>query len=201
MCEGGWTADGTGPDPTGAAVVERGTPARGAADGWYPRTFLLTDVVDSVFWWERHPAAMSQPIAWHEAVIRDAVDSTGGEMVRTKGEGDSTFSVFTHPAELRRSAPWRSRHGAMTRPDGCRGGRTTSPSQPWRISPATNERLQSRRSAATTRTRVSSVVHSAGLVSTSAGSTMTPSRRCEPGWVPARWPRPPRLHAPDHSTS
>jgi predicted ATPase/class 3 adenylate cyclase len=96
--EAGWAAAGTEPDHAGPAVVEQGTAARGAADGWYPRTFLLTDIVDSVSLWERDPVAMSQAMAWHDTVIQDAVDAAGGQMLRTKGEGDSTFSVFEQPA-------------------------------------------------------------------------------------------------------
>jgi predicted ATPase/DNA-binding SARP family transcriptional activator len=71
----------------------------GAADGWYPRTFMLTDIVDSVSMWERDPAAMSDAVARHDALIRNAVSAGGGELVRTKGEGDSTFSVFSHPRD------------------------------------------------------------------------------------------------------
>jgi predicted ATPase/DNA-binding SARP family transcriptional activator/class 3 adenylate cyclase len=67
--------------------------------GWYPRTFLLTDIVDSVALWERDPAQMSQAVARHDTIIEDAVSATGGELVRTKGEGDSTFSVFVHPSD------------------------------------------------------------------------------------------------------
>ena len=64
---------------------------------WYPRSFLLTDVVGSVALWERHRDGMSQGVARHDEVIAGAVAAAGGELVRTKGEGDSTFSVFTHP--------------------------------------------------------------------------------------------------------
>lgn len=97
--EGALAAAGTEPDAAGPAVVEHGTPARDAGDGWYPRTFLLTDIVDPVLLWERDPAAMSQAVAWHDTVIEDTVNAAGGEMVRTKGDGDSTFSVFQHPAD------------------------------------------------------------------------------------------------------
>jgi predicted ATPase/DNA-binding SARP family transcriptional activator len=83
-------------DRTAAAGTQR-VSARGGADSWYPRTFLLTDIVDSVSLWERDPEAMSQAVTQHEALIRDAVTALGGELVRTKGEGDSTFSVFPHP--------------------------------------------------------------------------------------------------------
>jgi predicted ATPase/DNA-binding SARP family transcriptional activator len=91
-------------DPTLAAAAEpsamagiRRASAPGGADGWYPRTFLLTDIVDSVRLWERDAAAMSDAVARHDALIRDAVRASGGELVRTNGEGDSTFSVFPRP--------------------------------------------------------------------------------------------------------
>jgi predicted ATPase/DNA-binding SARP family transcriptional activator len=91
-------------DPTLAAptirlVAEHTTPASEIRNGWHPRTFLLTDIVDSVSLWERGPPAMSDAVARHEALIHDAVAASGGELVRTKGEGDSTFSVFLQPSD------------------------------------------------------------------------------------------------------
>jgi predicted ATPase/class 3 adenylate cyclase len=68
-------------------------------DGWYPRSFLLTDVVASVSLWERDPGVMSVAVAQHDALVESAVVAAGGELVRSKGEGDSTFSVFAHPSE------------------------------------------------------------------------------------------------------
>jgi predicted ATPase/class 3 adenylate cyclase len=67
--------------------------------GWYPRSFVLTDIVDSVSLWERDPDLMAEAVARHDAIINQAVTAAGGMLVRAKGEGDSTFSVFTHPAE------------------------------------------------------------------------------------------------------
>jgi predicted ATPase/DNA-binding SARP family transcriptional activator/class 3 adenylate cyclase len=89
-------------DPTLATPA--GVPGAGEVQGrppggWYPRTFMLTDIVDSVSLWERHPEAMSQAMGRHEAVIEETVNAAGGELVRRKGEGDSTFSVFAHPAD------------------------------------------------------------------------------------------------------
>jgi predicted ATPase/DNA-binding SARP family transcriptional activator len=84
-------------DRTAWAAMRRGL-ARGAAATWYPRTFLLTDIVTSVSLWERDPESMSQAVARHDMIIRDAVSASGGELVRAKGEGDSTFSVFVHPS-------------------------------------------------------------------------------------------------------
>jgi predicted ATPase/class 3 adenylate cyclase len=76
-----------------------GTAAPRDASDWVPRTFLLTDIVDSVALWERDPAAMSQAVAWHDSVVRDTVEAGGGHLVRSRGEGDSTFSVFEHPVD------------------------------------------------------------------------------------------------------
>jgi predicted ATPase/class 3 adenylate cyclase len=67
--------------------------------GWYPRSFVLTDIVGSVSLWERDPDQMAEAVARHDAIISREVSMAGGTLVRSKGEGDSTFSVFTHPGE------------------------------------------------------------------------------------------------------
>jgi predicted ATPase/DNA-binding SARP family transcriptional activator len=92
-------------DPTLASTRRReraGSPPasdRDQPEGWSPRTFLLTDIVESVSLWEHNPAAMSQAVARHDRLIEEAIAGSGGELVRTKGEGDSTFSVFLHPSD------------------------------------------------------------------------------------------------------
>jgi DNA-binding CsgD family transcriptional regulator len=65
----------------------------------YARSFVLTDIVGSVSLWERDPGPMSAAVARHDAIIGGEVVAAGGTLVRSKGEGDSTFSVFAHPAE------------------------------------------------------------------------------------------------------
>jgi class 3 adenylate cyclase/tetratricopeptide (TPR) repeat protein len=60
---------------------------------------VLTDIVDSVSLWERDAELMSRAVARHDAMISREVDAAGGTLVRSKGEGDSTFSVFAHPAD------------------------------------------------------------------------------------------------------
>ncbi|MGC8666931.1 MAG: ATP-binding protein [Chthonomonadales bacterium] len=62
-------------------------------------TFLFTDIVGSTRLWEEHPQAMSQAYARHGAIIADAVQTHSGVLVRSRGEGDSTFSVFTRPED------------------------------------------------------------------------------------------------------
>ena len=57
-------------------------------------SFLLTDVVDSTALWERAPVPMDSALARHDALIASAVEAHGGVLLKHKGEGDSTFSVF-----------------------------------------------------------------------------------------------------------
>ena len=61
-------------------------------------TFLLTDVEGSTRLWEARPGDMATALAGHDALLADVVQRHGGELVKTKGEGDSTFSVFDDPA-------------------------------------------------------------------------------------------------------
>jgi class 3 adenylate cyclase len=57
-------------------------------------TFLMTDVAGSTRMWEERPDIAGGVLERHEALIRMIVDERGGVLVRSKGEGDSTFSVF-----------------------------------------------------------------------------------------------------------
>jgi DNA-binding SARP family transcriptional activator/tetratricopeptide (TPR) repeat protein len=67
-------------------------------------TFLLTDVEGSSRVWERAPDAMARAVERLEAIVRRAVIGTGGVLVKTKGEGDSTFSVFARATHAVRAA-------------------------------------------------------------------------------------------------
>jgi WD40 repeat protein/class 3 adenylate cyclase len=58
-------------------------------------TFLLTDVDGSSTLWERAPVAMAEALERHDALIDGAVSAAGGSLLKARGEGDSTFSVFT----------------------------------------------------------------------------------------------------------
>lgn len=58
-------------------------------------TFLLTDVESSTALWEVFPDLMAPGIARHVELIAEAVSDHGGRLHRDRGEGDSTFSVFT----------------------------------------------------------------------------------------------------------
>ena len=62
-------------------------------------TFLLTDVVGSTRLWEDAPDVMPSSLERHERLIADAVRVHGGVLLKAKGEGDSTFSVFARASD------------------------------------------------------------------------------------------------------
>ena len=50
-------------------------------------TFLFTDVEGSTRLWEDHPDAMHDVLARHDEVVRGAIESHGGHVVKTTGDG------------------------------------------------------------------------------------------------------------------
>jgi DNA-binding SARP family transcriptional activator len=62
-------------------------------------TFLLSDIVGSTSLWEEHPKAMADAVARHDMLMHGAVSAHGGTMLKARGEGDSTFSVFTRATD------------------------------------------------------------------------------------------------------
>ena len=62
-------------------------------------SFLLTDIVGSTRWWDRHPEEMGVALLRHDTLIEEAVRSHRGTLVQSKGEGDSTFSVFPRASD------------------------------------------------------------------------------------------------------
>ena len=58
-------------------------------------SFLLTDIEGSTPLWERSPGAMSAAVDRHDELIARAVTAAGGVVLKARGEGDSSFSVFT----------------------------------------------------------------------------------------------------------
>ncbi len=61
-------------------------------------TFLLTDIEGSTAAWEAEADAMAVALARHDEVIEQIVTSRGGRLIKTRGEGDATFSVFERPS-------------------------------------------------------------------------------------------------------
>ena len=70
-------------------------------------TFLLTDIEGSTPLWETHTAAMSMALARHEGLVTEVVASHGGRLIKSRGEGDSTLSVFVRATDAV-AAAWRS---------------------------------------------------------------------------------------------
>jgi class 3 adenylate cyclase len=60
-------------------------------------TFLLTDVEGSTRRWEADPDRMAALLEAHDATIEAEVGKAGGELIKARGEGDSTFAVFPDP--------------------------------------------------------------------------------------------------------
>ena len=50
-------------------------------------TFLFTDIEGSTRLWERHPEAMTAAVAQHDALLRTAVETHLGYLVKTTGDG------------------------------------------------------------------------------------------------------------------
>ena len=55
-------------------------------------TFLFTDIEGSTALWEQYAGAMHVTLARHDALLRQAIESSGGCIVRTTGDG--VFAVF-----------------------------------------------------------------------------------------------------------
>jgi predicted ATPase/class 3 adenylate cyclase len=67
-------------------------------------TFLMTDIVGSTRLWQQAPAAMVRALERHDDIIRSAVASHRGVMVKSRGEGDSTFNVFAKASDAAAAA-------------------------------------------------------------------------------------------------
>jgi predicted ATPase/class 3 adenylate cyclase len=63
------------------------------------RTFMLTDLEASTELWDLDSASMSAALEMHDELIAHVVQKGGGSLIQSKGEGDSTFSVFADPAD------------------------------------------------------------------------------------------------------
>jgi predicted ATPase/class 3 adenylate cyclase len=65
-------------------------------------TFLFTDVEGSTRLWEEHPEAMSSALSRHETILREAVATNGGQVVKSTGDG--ILAVFTTALAALRAA-------------------------------------------------------------------------------------------------
>jgi class 3 adenylate cyclase/DNA-binding SARP family transcriptional activator len=66
--------------PSGAGTAVEETPSGTV-------TFLFTDLEGSTHLWEEHPDTMTAALTRHDAILRDAVESHRGRIVKTTGDG------------------------------------------------------------------------------------------------------------------
>jgi predicted ATPase/class 3 adenylate cyclase len=50
-------------------------------------TFLFTDIEGSTVLWEKHPEAMKEALARHDSILREAIESSGGQVIKVTGDG------------------------------------------------------------------------------------------------------------------
>jgi excisionase family DNA binding protein len=62
-------------------------------------TFMLSDIRDSVRLWEADPDAMDRALFRHDWIVEHGVAEYRGMIIRSRGEGDSCFAVFTLAAD------------------------------------------------------------------------------------------------------
>ena len=62
-------------------------------------TFLLTDIEGSTALWERGPERMRAALARHDALLTAGIEGHGGTVVKSRGEGDSVFAVFSRASD------------------------------------------------------------------------------------------------------
>src|SRR3954470_13640019 len=55
-------------------------------------TFLFTDLEGSTRLWEQFPDAMRSALGAHDAILRGAIEASGGTVVKTTGDG--VMAVF-----------------------------------------------------------------------------------------------------------
>ena len=62
-------------------------------------TFVLTDIEGSTGLWETDPEGMAVALELHDELVARSAESGGGRLLKTKGEGDSTVTVFPRASD------------------------------------------------------------------------------------------------------
>ena len=62
-------------------------------------TFLLTDVEGSTRLWEEDARLMASALEQHDRIVSEIVALHDGNVIKSKGEGDSCFCVFARPVD------------------------------------------------------------------------------------------------------
>ncbi|MEO7803682.1 MAG: BTAD domain-containing putative transcriptional regulator, partial [Actinomycetota bacterium] len=84
-------------------------------------TFFLTDIEGSTEMWEANPSTMADVLEQHDGLIAKVIDEAGGHLIKSKGEGDATLSVFRRASDAVCAAVDLNRAlGTKQWPDGVR---------------------------------------------------------------------------------
>jgi predicted ATPase/class 3 adenylate cyclase/DNA-binding winged helix-turn-helix (wHTH) protein len=67
-------------------------------------TFALTDIEGSSGLWEADPKAMASALELHDGLIARVAEEHAGQLLKTKGEGDATVTVFRRASDAVESA-------------------------------------------------------------------------------------------------
>jgi len=65
-------------------------------------TFLFTDIEGSTQLWEQYPEAMKPALARHDAILREAIESDHGHLIKTTGDG--VHAVFSTAIDAARAS-------------------------------------------------------------------------------------------------
>jgi len=65
-------------------------------------TFLFRDIEGSTRLWENHPTLMQAALAQHDVILRDAIESHHGQIIKTTGDG--VHAGFLNAADAVQSA-------------------------------------------------------------------------------------------------
>ncbi len=113
-------------------------------------TFLFTDIENSTPLWDQHPEAMRSALAQHDAILKAAVESNNGQIIKSRGDG--FHAAFVSPSDGVAAAlagqraigaegwpeatgPLKVRMGRFLRPRS-QSGRAGHGTGSWRANPA-----------------------------------------------------------------
>ena len=89
-------------DPSLTLMEPEAPPPPKVADAGLPSgvvTFLMTDIERSSALWESNSDAMAASLALHDELIARCAEEHRGRLLKTKGEGDSTVTVFSSASD------------------------------------------------------------------------------------------------------
>jgi predicted ATPase/class 3 adenylate cyclase len=67
-------------------------------------TFLMTDIEGSALLWDEDATSMGAALAQHDLLVDQTTAAFNGRLIKSKGEGDATLSVFAETVDAARAA-------------------------------------------------------------------------------------------------